>query len=827
MKYAEQHGLEFAELIKIIRYNQFTRSHWKTYRGTDYVQVIFDNLFEFRGTTEEFREGLALIRRTGNTQEVINFIRSRLAVNYRRENIIPSTATVGILTRKIKTYFIALLQPQATFTGFRLNLVSCVRLAVFLRLGKKDLDGVCIDLWGDGLQLGGRDVTRLGFRIIDKSITEYSSQCSKMVFIFAAFYGKDNRYNMEENVGWSTIGDQTTAWLYQQTRELHSEGVKIVISGDSPYVSRLIVGVSNDDSAESRMAAYVPKGTNFTTDEVDSRTFFRTDVIVPFWTELPRTSLVYIESVGQICPDPTHLLIRCAEFDLARMAKLLIARKSPYDEKPVAILERNLNDREVKAPHFHFVINKKDKNEATVASLSFSGRDAICATADLQLLQEPHRHAEDMLPSAEVEIRDERDICELYEGVWTNEVTNDIDSQEVKALKSLGYASLFDKDVNGNVSPADGHFALLYDLSELLRSSLWKCSTLLRSKTKFEKEQFKNASETYYQVSKLLFGSKGISPYKAKLMIIPQLIEKGYIELPYNHMTEAGEHSNHRANKVFHTKTMRGGGTIFHEDPLYLDMLHDFCSLMSDSYENAASAHLPQGLEQRIRDCYTVVRQTLITPNFEDVETYVDICQKPLPKAERPEQPVYSEYPLIGMRFVFIGTMNSKHEEKKQSIATSLGAEIFSHDQALKIATFGRAPNFYVVMKERTNLDIAIKKITSGHGDGKAMPKASVTCLKFLSSQFEFISWKYVEQVHEKMETLDPQPFIFQIQNRYQIPLNPSNQTRPLMKRQRLSTKDRLVKASISRISTIKKNTKRNEEAAVREARFSGNNQRK
>ena len=109
------------------------------------------------------------------------------------------------------------------------------------------------------------------------------------------------------------------------------------------------------------------------------------------------------------------------------------------------------------------------------------------------------------------------------------------------------------------------------DAAELLRESLNMCTILLRSsRTGLDITSFTKWSETYYQVSMLLFGKdKGLTPYKLKMLLYPQLIESGHIITPWNHMCEGLEKSNHNANKAFQSKTMRGGGKQSTQDPFF------------------------------------------------------------------------------------------------------------------------------------------------------------------------------------------------------------------------------------------------------------------
>ena len=53
--------------------------------------------------------------------------------------------------------------------------------------------------------------------------------------------------------------------------------------------------------------------------------------------------------------------------------------------------------------------------------------------------------------------------------------------------------------------------------------------------------------------------------------MFPHIVESGYIKRPFDHLCEGLEKSNHQTNRGFQTKTMRGGGKIYHKDPLFLE----------------------------------------------------------------------------------------------------------------------------------------------------------------------------------------------------------------------------------------------------------------
>ena len=134
------------------------------------------------------------------------------------------------------------MQPERTYSGFRVGLVDFVRFAAFILMKITCLKDLAVDIWGDGLERGKRDVTRFCFRFLTKS--DLNAQSVNSVFTFAAFIGKDSRYNLERNIGWTTVGDQTSGWLYKETETLSRMGCSVTLSGDSPFLHRILCGIT-------------------------------------------------------------------------------------------------------------------------------------------------------------------------------------------------------------------------------------------------------------------------------------------------------------------------------------------------------------------------------------------------------------------------------------------------------------------------------------------------------------------------------------------------------------------------------------------------------
>ena len=77
-------------------------------------------------------------------------------------------------------------EPERTFSGFRCNLIKCVEVLSYFLFGTKELNGLRVDICGDGWEIGGVETTRIAFRILtDKT----KCQSSNSVVCFAAYRG--------------------------------------------------------------------------------------------------------------------------------------------------------------------------------------------------------------------------------------------------------------------------------------------------------------------------------------------------------------------------------------------------------------------------------------------------------------------------------------------------------------------------------------------------------------------------------------------------------------------------------------------------------------
>ena len=168
----------------MIRQSAFSRK--MTYSGyrkndTNVLRVLAMELFSKRGSTKDFEFCLGIACKTGNVEEVINIIRNRLQLIGLGHNLVPSMRNVQRSTASLVNHFLALCKPQKSFSGFRTDLVACIQLAVFLLFKTENINNVKVDIWGDGCEIGGTEVTRMAFRLLSEDI---SAQSATSVFCF-------------------------------------------------------------------------------------------------------------------------------------------------------------------------------------------------------------------------------------------------------------------------------------------------------------------------------------------------------------------------------------------------------------------------------------------------------------------------------------------------------------------------------------------------------------------------------------------------------------------------------------------------------------------
>ena len=199
--------------------------------------------------------------------------------------------------------------------------------------------------------------------------------------------------------------------------------------------------------------------------------------------------------------------------------------------------------------------------------------------------------------------------------MWGNEIlfeTRDNTNKENERAVSNAFSVL--KSMHPHISKSDKFTT--NDCANLVNHILIKCTIILpASESGLNTEQFKFWSESYYQSSLLLFSGKDrLTPYKLKMLLIPQIMVAWFVRSPWHHMCEAMETSNHHAHRDFQTKTMRGGGKLYNPDPLFYKGFFSYCH-----YLDIVSKHKKTPMS----DTFDKLRK-----QFQQTTTFCEICKK-------------------------------------------------------------------------------------------------------------------------------------------------------------------------------------------------------
>ena len=218
----------------------------------------------------------------------------------------------------------------------------------------------------------------------------------------------------------------------------------------------------------------------------------------------------------------------------------------------------------------------------------------------------------------------------------------------------------------------------------------------------------------------LLFGKdKGLTPYKLKMLLYPQLIESGHIITPWNHMCEGLEKSNHNANKAFQSKTMRGGGKQSTQDPLFFELQFSLLKLFRKQSIKAKQVSINDLLSKAL-GVVGIANQA-----DEESKTYNDICLQPVSCASIAVGETRDrKYRFLGLYFFVVGHFGSMKNEDIQNAITDMSGTVCTKASAKTLLlSHSTCPNCFVVMKDekelRKSTDV-LKDPSNDRVDGRA-----------------------------------------------------------------------------------------------------------
>ena len=244
LKYVQKKNISLEAFIAVCQENSERRYSQNRKQANEINESAIIAQRLVIGTKESKKrldEAIALEIRCGNWSSLYDVIQRSLKVRgLKNQQLLSSRGVLKKIGKELFSGFLDICDIELTYSGFRADLTKCVKFAVFLSNIKQEhqatssisLQDICVDIWGDAVEIGNTDIVRLAFRILSRG----NPQSAKNVFTFAVFRGHDSRYNLERNIGCKVIGRQNTSWLYEQTKSLHDQGKKIwlgilIISG--------------------------------------------------------------------------------------------------------------------------------------------------------------------------------------------------------------------------------------------------------------------------------------------------------------------------------------------------------------------------------------------------------------------------------------------------------------------------------------------------------------------------------------------------------------------------------------------------------------------
>lgn len=182
-----QFSLDF--LVEKLTNDAIKRKKNRTKRKQDTNHLYNLSKCLFKKPREDIEDSLFLAIKTGNWNDILHAVRDYLYLpGLGQAQIIPAPNSIRMKSRPLISDFINLFKPERTYSGFRIDLVQSVKIVCYLLLGERtDMKGLRVDIWGDGVEIGKKEQTRLAFRILSSKI---SAQSSDSVFTFGVFQGK-------------------------------------------------------------------------------------------------------------------------------------------------------------------------------------------------------------------------------------------------------------------------------------------------------------------------------------------------------------------------------------------------------------------------------------------------------------------------------------------------------------------------------------------------------------------------------------------------------------------------------------------------------------
>ena len=147
------------------------------------LKLLLPNLFG--KDREDILVDVQCLLTLSNPQDLLVRIRQLIKCPFIKSSILPSRLELEKTNSRLNDDFRSILKPSRTPSGFRVSLVKFVKFVAENIYKKTDISGLRVDIYGDAMKRGKRDVVRMAFRILDNGIE--TEQSSTHVFTFAVF----------------------------------------------------------------------------------------------------------------------------------------------------------------------------------------------------------------------------------------------------------------------------------------------------------------------------------------------------------------------------------------------------------------------------------------------------------------------------------------------------------------------------------------------------------------------------------------------------------------------------------------------------------------
>ena len=502
--------------------------------------------------------------------------------------ILPSQMAERVAKGRSKKAFNAILCPRVCSTGIY---IDPTRLLTLLRLKYPYLgEEIHLRITGDGREYGGRHSTFISMNIVNNELIlhDVSCQSPKETFPIVLFYESDSRDNLEQNLTKPNFLNT----FFEKLSLSASPKYYVYLSADEMFIDHILDGsdlicpLSPDHWNIYANTGIVQK------DEV-APSGLRTDLTPGFDRQHPENIFAAI-MLQCIIFCVLHGLARSVEKllnleiqnILSESNKLAQSSSQMTGDDLISNLEANINLRGIKQGNFRVHFDKSGKAESV--SLNKDSAFAIVSKPPTGYEDKfphvlhnvvPRRSVRCSLPDQVkkyLQLPDHLTEFELVDLIWQSICEM---FQILKSEPTADYSTRRKADApKGSLHPGDYTWGY----------------------TDQQIETYKFYAERFYQLYKMRYGYKNITPYMIKFIDYGPHFMKT-LEIPMcRFQAEGSEHLNYLHNCFYYSHTTRHGGknTVEPLKALFYSMWRNLCYSIKESGDE----HAMEALNTMIRE---------------------------------------------------------------------------------------------------------------------------------------------------------------------------------------------------------------------------------